>query len=234
MNINISNFGQNNSPLVGSGFPAPSAGMGFSPQNVMMMQMMTQMMTMMQMLFQQVLGSGGGSAMASPMANFGSPAASGGSGIGNFLGGSSGGAASGASSAAAAGPTTDLSQVKGSEFGKKFAAAAEKTANRINTPGWCLKGVNDTMQAMGMPVTRRASAYMALPDFQKSDRFQEIKVSRDQLKSLPAGAVVIWDKGAGLPHGHISVALGNGREASSTVRNQLNLKTNFHVFVPKG
>lgn len=89
------------------------------------------------------------------------------------------------------------------------------------------------MEAMGLPVQREASAYMALDNFRNNKRFQEVKVSKDKLSSLPPGAVVIWDKGPGLPHGHISVALGGGREASSTVRNQLKLSTNFHVFLPK-
>jgi len=130
-------------------------------------------------------------------------------------------------------PTTDLKNVQGSDFGKQFAAKAEQTANKINTSGLCLKGVNDTMQAMGLPVHREAAAYMAVDDFQKNPKFREVKVSKDQLKSLPAGAVVIWNKGSGLPYGHISVALGDGREASSKVRNQLLLNTDFHVFLPK-
>lgn len=130
-------------------------------------------------------------------------------------------------------PNTDLKDAPGSDFGKKLAAQAEKTANQINTPGLCLKGVNDAMQAMGLPVHREAAAWMAVDDFQKNPKFKEVKVSKEQLKSLPAGAVVIWDKGSGLPYGHISVALGDGREASSKVRNQLLLNTNFHVFLPK-
>ena len=148
------------------------------------------------------------------------------------LNGKSGGGGSHATSQSTA-PNTDPSNVQGSDFGKKFAAQAEKTANQINTSGLCLKGVNDTMQAMGLPVHREAAAWMAVDDFQKNPKFKEVKIAKDQLKSLPAGAVVIWDKGAGLPYGHISVALGGGREASSKVREQLLLNTNFHVFLPK-
>ena len=143
----------------------------------------------------------------------------------------SSGGGSGAVSQSTA-PNTDLGNVQGSDFGKKFAAQAEKTANQINTSGLCLKGVNDTMQAMGLPVHREAAAWMAVDDFQKNPKFKEVKVAKDQLKSLPPGAVVIWDKGDGLPYGHISVALGGGREASSKVRQQLLLNTNFHVFLP--
>lgn len=130
-------------------------------------------------------------------------------------------------------PNANLKGGSGSDFGKQLAAQAERTAGRINTSGLCLKGVNDAMESMGLPVHREAAAWMAVDDFQKNPRFQEVKVPKDKLKSLPAGAVVIWDKGSGLPYGHISVALGDGREASSKVRDQLLLNTNFHVFLPK-
>lgn len=227
MNINITNFGpMNPAPRPTMGFGAPSMGSGF----FQLQAVMAQMMMAMQMLFQEVLSSTGGGGVASASPSFGSSTP--GSGIGNFLGGSPSTGGSGSSPSTA--PTTDLSKVKGTDFGKKLAAQAEKTARSINTPGLCLKGVNDTMQAMGLPVQREASAYMALDNFRNNKHFQEVNVSRDQLKSLPAGAVVIWDRGSGLPHGHISVALGDGREASSTIRNQLSLKTNFHVFLPKG
>ena len=227
MNINITNFGPMNPAATPTmGFGAPTMGSGF----FQLQAVMAQMMMTMQMLFQEVLSSTGGGGVASASPSFGSSTP--GSGLGNFLGGSP--SAGGTSSSPSTAPTTDLSSAKGTDFGKKLAAQAEKTARSINTPGLCLKGVNDTMQAMGLPVQREASAYMALDNFRNNKRFQEVNVSRDQLKSLPAGAVVIWDRGSGLPHGHISVALGDGREASSTIRNQLSLKTNFHVFLPKG
>lgn len=237
MNTNFPNFGAMGPSAPPSfGFGAPAMGSGLMLQQAMMNQMMTQMMATMQMLFQQILGSSGSGGMAPTGASFGG--SSPGAGVDSFLGGSPGARESsgtrGSTSSPSTAPATDLSKVEGTEFGKKFAAQAEKTARRINTPGLCLKGVNDTMEAMGMPVQREASAYMALDNFRNNKRFQEVKVSKEQLKSLPAGAVVIWDKGSGLPHGHISVALGNGREASSTVRDQLRLNTNFHVFVPKG
>lgn len=215
----------------------PMFGQGFNP--MFQQAMMAQMMAVMHMFFQLFAG-GAAQGMAPAGANFGGGAAPAG-GMGNFLGASPSGTGGGtspansseSSSSSSAAPVTDLSKVEGTEFGKRFAAAAEKSANRINTPGWCLKGVNDAMEASGLPVKREASAYMALDDFRANDRFREVKVPKDQLKSLPAGAVVIWEKGPKNPHGHISVALGDGREASSTVRKQLLLTTNFHVFLPK-
>lgn len=226
MNLTLPGLGPINPYAAPAGsFGTPAMG-GHSFQ---MQAVMAQMFAVMQMLFREVLGAVGTGAMAPVNSRFGASAPT--NGIPNFLGSPSG--AGGSPSLSATAPTTDLSQVEGSDFGKRLAAQAEKTARSINTPGLCLKGVNDTMQAMGLPVQREASAYMALDNFRNNPRFKEVQVSRDQLRSLPPGAVVIWDKGSGLPHGHISVALGDGREASSTVRNQLNLKTKFHVFLPR-
>lgn len=220
------------SPSIPGLAPTSLPNAGFMPLNLgtsfMQQQLLVQMMGMMQLIFQQVIGSGGGGLAAPGASNFGGSSSG---GIGNFLGGGSNNETSGTSNSA---PTTDLSNVKGNEFGKKFAAAAEKAANRINTPGQCLRGVNDAMESIGIPVKREAAAYMALDDMQKNKRFQEVKVSKDKLNSLPPGAVVVWNKGPGLPYGHISVSLGNGKEASSVVRNQLKLNTAYHVFLPKG
>ncbi|MFN8608135.1 MAG: hypothetical protein U0931_11430 [Vulcanimicrobiota bacterium] len=199
----------------------PSAAPELLPQ-LNTLQQMQMLMGEMFMLLQNLMGGAPSNQAAD--SGLSSPISSG--------AGSSAGGSSAAQTASSSAPSTDLKNVQGTDFGKKLAAQAEKTANQINTPGLCLKGVNDAMQAMGLPVHREAAAWMAVDDFQKNPHFKEVKVSKDQLKSLPPGAVVIWDKGAGLPYGHISVALGNGREASSKVRNQLLLNTNFHVFLP--
>ncbi|MHC9538645.1 MAG: hypothetical protein AB9903_03925 [Vulcanimicrobiota bacterium] len=122
----------------------------------------------------------------------------------------------------------------GSALGEKIADRAEANAEAYNTPGKCLQEAGEVLREFGIPVNRHPAAYQALPDLQKSDKVKEIKVSKEQLDNLPAGAIVVWDKGAGLPYGHISVALGDGREASSTVRNQLALNTEYHVFIPVG
>lgn len=77
------------------------------------------------------------------------------------------------------------------------------------------------------------SAYMAADQLAKNNRFQEVKVARDKLRDLPPGATVVWNKGPGHPHGHISIALGNGREASDVIRNQIvNYPSSFRVFMP--
>jgi hypothetical protein len=122
----------------------------------------------------------------------------------------------------------------GTDLGKRIAKAAEADAAAYNTPGKCLQEAGKVLREFGIPVNRHPAAWQALPDLQNSNKVKEIQVGKAQLDKLPAGAIVVWDKGAGLPYGHISIALGDGREASSKVRNQLHLNTGYHVFVPVG
>lgn len=78
------------------------------------------------------------------------------------------------------------------------------------------------------------SAYMAAPLMANQPKhFREFQVAPKDLSRLPAGAVVVWGRGPGKPHGHISVALGDGREASDfTSRQIMNYPSRPRVFMP--
>ena len=52
----------------------------------------------------------------------------------------------------------------------------------------------------------------------RKDRFREVPAN--DLAKLPAGAVVVWGKGSSRS-GHISIALGDGREASDHMGAQM-------------
>ena len=160
--------------------------------------------------------------------NAGSPS------IGNFLGGSSGGGgrASAPSTSNAGGASVNPSDLQGgSELGKKIAADAQNTAT--GSGGYCFKYVSETLRKFGIN-TSGASAYMAADQLAKNPKVKEVNVSPQDFKKLPAGAIVVWDKGAGHEHGHISVALGNGKEASDVIRDQItNYGTKPRVFIPK-
>jgi len=158
--------------------------------------------------------------------------------IGNFLGGGGGGASApaGRSSApatsSAGGPSVNPSELQGgSELGKKIAADAQNTAT--GSGGYCFKYVSETLRKFGIN-TSGASAYMAADQLANNPKVKEVNVSPQDFKKLPPGAIVVWDKGAGHPHGHISVALGNGKEASDVIRDQItNYGTKPRVFIPK-
>ena len=63
-----------------------------------------------------------------------------------------------------------------------------------------------------------SSAYMAADQLAAHRSFTEVYVNN--LTQLPAGAVVVWGKGTS-DHGHISIALGNGYEASDHIDYQM-------------
>jgi peptidoglycan hydrolase-like protein with peptidoglycan-binding domain len=122
-----------------------------------------------------------------------------------------------------------------SGFGDKLAKDAERIAKSgvAGSGHNCKRGVRMAMEKNGMTLTGE-SAYMAADQLAKNKNFHEAKgISREDLKELPAGATVVWNKAKGHPHGHISIAMGNGREASDVMRNQItNYPSSYRVFMP--
>lgn len=123
----------------------------------------------------------------------------------------------------------------GTAMGQRLAGAAENVAMRRGTVGWCFAGAKESIRAATGLQLHGGSAYMAADQLAGSGRFREISVSPGQLRELPAGAVVVWGRTGVSPHGHISVALGDGREASDHVQRQMTSlrgHTNYRVFIP--
>lgn len=124
----------------------------------------------------------------------------------------------------------------GTAAGQKLAQSAAQIAGSRNTTGWCYRGVADAVrQSMGVSLTG-GSAYMAADQLANSSRFKEVKVGPGELKKLPPGAIVVWGQTGASPHGHISVALGDGREASDHIQQQMTSlrgSQNYRVFIPQ-
>lgn len=107
--------------------------------------------------------------------------------------------------------------------GRKLADTALREARSRGTTGWCYSAVAESIAraTRGRVNLSGRSAYMAAPQLARSPLFDEINVrSRNDLAKLPAGSVVVWGKGRS-KHGHISVALGNGKEASDHITGQM-------------
>ena len=66
------------------------------------------------------------------------------------------------------------------------------------------------------------------------DRFMEIASGPGDLRKLPPGAIVVWKASRANSAGHISIALGDGRESSDHIGRQLtrNHGAAHQVFVP--
>lgn len=204
------------SPL-GGGFPAASQPQAMDPLMQTQLMMNQTLMGLMQMMLNLMLNRGGG---ASGDSNAAGPAPLGG-----------GSSATGSSSSSSGGASAGMPQA--SDTGKKLAEAARKEAtNGDSSGGWCYRDVGRALRTVGIN-TSGASAYMAADQLAKNPKVKEVKVSKEDLTRLPPGAIVVWDKGAGHEHGHISISTGDGKEASDLMRNQItNYGTSFRVFMP--
>jgi hypothetical protein len=125
-------------------------------------------------------------------------------------------------------------------LGNKLANIAYKVATGKNTSGMCYRGVKDSLKTAGIDngSVVGGSAYMAKNYLSQHKNFKEVSVSREELNKLPAGCVIVWQpyndkKGKYHKHGHITVTLGDGREASDHVQ-KLVMAGNYNVFVPTG
>lgn len=133
-----------------------------------------------------------------------------------------------------------LQKVYNPQLSKKLASIAHQNADRTSTLGWCAKGVMDSLQISGLDKkgeTRVAAAWMAVDTLSNSKNFQRVNIeSRKDLQNLPAGCIVVWNKGEGHPYGHITVTLGNNKAASDHIEDfDRTVKTHpqeFAVFIP--
>ncbi len=134
--------------------------------------------------------------------------------------------------------STPSAPVSSSQFGSRaatLASTARSMAQSMNTRGWCARGVANSLERMGLAVPRQPSAYMYSNVLSRDPRFREVRVSQAQMRNLPPGAIIVHPsgyRGAGSPHGHIAVTLGNGMEASDHVRSLIT-SPNARVFIPR-
>lgn len=203
----------------------PSSGLeGMQAMMMMQQQMILQLFSMLLQLM-----SPGGTSSASP-AGF-SP-----SGTGSVGSTSSGGGSAetgGGSFNTPGGVAADPSQFQGGTAKSRelAAAALRESTDGDSQGGWCSRDVGEALRAVGLGVAR-GDAWTKAAVLAKDPRFRELKVGPNEIDRLPPGAIIVWDKGPGLPYGHISVALGDGREASDLLRKQMHLKTSYRVFLP--
>lgn len=147
------------------------------------------------------------------------------------LGSSAGFSSGGVSSAAGFEPTG-----ASSSMGMSIAEAAKSSAGTMQSIGKCYRGVKKALARVGLANLSGASAYMAAEQLSKNNAFTEVDVSpAEKLTKLPAGAVVVWEATKTKPHGHVSIALGDGREASDHIQRQMTKRPDnarYRVFMP--
>lgn len=85
---------------------------------------------------------------------------------------------------------------------------------------FCYYYVARAIHAYTRPFLEGLHAYMAADLLAESKSFREVRVAAKALDKLPAGAIVVWDKGNSRS-GHISIADGSGQEISDHVSRQM-------------
>lgn len=120
-------------------------------------------------------------------------------------------------------------------LGQNLAKAGIRAANSMRSENWCFRGVKKALKlAYGKPILSGEFAYEAAAQLTRNPRFKEISVPAADLRKLPAGAIVVWKASRANNAGHISIALGDGRESSDQIRKQMtrNHGAGHRVFIP--
>ena len=131
-------------------------------------------------------------------------------------------------------PTASLKDVNYDANSAKKLAQNAKANAESSSQGECAKYVSDAIEASGIPVTR-GHAYQMEANLRNNSHFKEVKVSQDELASLPAGCILVYPKGSAgysSQYGHIEITLGNGKAASDFVNSNPKYANNMKVFVP--
>ncbi len=213
-------------------YGGPVDGLDQNSRMLSQLQMMEQMLELMTMM----MGAGGsmGNQMGMPGMCNGMPG-------GYFPGMGQSNPAMGfspveCSAPSAPGPMAAGGHYPPSNFGNKLARDARRIA-QSGVAGCgknCKRGVRLALNKQGIQLNG-LSAYMAAGQLAKNPNFQEIKgLKRADLRELPPGATVVWNRAPKHPDGHISIAMGDGREASDVMRNQItNYPSSYRVFLPR-
>ena len=132
---------------------------------------------------------------------------------------------------------------------KYSKANGEKLAQDIRNhavgfTGYCSRHVSNALARTGLGDERAASAYMMADKLKDNKNFKQVTISSlEELKSLPAGCVIVYDKNSAwdngfktghynATHGHIEVTLGDGTACSDGITRNIRYSEQMTVFVP--
>lgn len=128
--------------------------------------------------------------------------------------------------------STSLEQVGyDANKGEKLAYTASK--NAVGFTKHCATYVKNAIQSSGLGAYEYGDAYECANILERNKNFKEISTNGLDLSTLPAGCVLVYDKGvAGYSskYGHTEITLGNGQAVSDGVTN--NIRQGARVFVP--
>ena len=128
-------------------------------------------------------------------------------------------------------------QAKGLKYSSaKGQKLAKDIANHsVGFTGSCSRYVREGLQRTRLYNGHKGSAYLMGDILAQNKNFQEVSPSSVNLKNLPAGCILVYNKGAAgysSQDGHIEVTLGNGTACSDGLTRNIRSTNNMRIFVP--
>ena len=110
-------------------------------------------------------------------------------------------------------------------------AASKESIGRFD--GQCAKHVKTAIQNAGLGAYQSGHAYQMDTILSKNSNFKQISAEGIDLKKLPAGCVLVYEKGVSRyssEYGHVEITLGDGTAVSGG--RTRNLRAGAKIFVP--
>lgn len=115
--------------------------------------------------------------------------------------------------------------------GKRLANIAAQ--NTVGFRKQCATYVKQAISKAGLGKYEYGNAYECANILKRNPNFKEISTTGINLSNLPAGCVLVYDRGVSgysRKYGHIEITLGNGQAVSDGVTN--NIRQGARVFAP--
>lgn len=117
--------------------------------------------------------------------------------------------------------------------GIKLAECALSNSKSKST-GYCARYVKKAIQNAGLGTYQSGDAYQMTEILRHNNNFKEVSPSSVNVKELPAGCVIVFNKGAhnkySPNYGHVEITTGDGRGVSDYINTDL--KKPNAIFIP--
>lgn len=118
-----------------------------------------------------------------------------------------------------------------SKAGERLASIALR--NQIGFKKQCARYVKNAIVEAGLGKYENGHGYQMASIMRRNKNFKEVSPTAYDVKSLPAGCILVFDRGAqgyNKKYGHVEITTGDGRAVSDGITR--NLKQPTAVFVP--
>lgn len=122
---------------------------------------------------------------------------------------------------------SDYNSSKGNKLAK------DALNHKVGFTHYCSRYVNNALERTGLSNGQRGHGYQMTSILRNNDNFKEVSVSSIDYKNLPAGCILVFNKGAqgySKEYGHVEISTGDGRAVSDGITR--NIRKPSAVFVP--